>query len=178
VKQFGELDDFLGGDAEPGLVLTIGGSIYTVLPPSAEVGLWCQRIAAAAGQLKTATTQSAAQAAADRLEALPGLDDGLTLPERLLGETHTQMVTDGVDHSRVRIAAMTVLLWIVSGDEAAEAFWSAGGRPEALAPANRGERRRRSTTTAAAPTTRRRASGSGTSRQSTSARNARKKAGQ
>ena len=172
MKRFGDLDDFLSGDNAPGLLLTIAGRAYSVPPPSAQVGLWCERIAATAGQVRQATTDAEMAAVAERVEQLPTLPGDATFPERVLGTAYPAMVADGVDHIRLRIAAMTAFLWIVGGDEAAERFWSSGGRPEALGPDNRADRRA-STTTAGAPTTRQPGSTSGTSPRNTSSRGAR-----
>lgn len=168
MKRFADLDQYLAGDAAPGLVLTIAGHAYQVPPPSAEVGLWCERIATTAGQVRQATTDAEMASAADRVEQLPTLPGDATFPERVLGSAYAAMVADEVDHIRLRIAAMTAWLWIVSGDDAAERFWTSGGRPEALGP-NRAARRA-STTMGEAPSTPRPGSGSGTSHPSTSGR--------
>jgi hypothetical protein len=140
MKRFADLDTFLAGD-EPGLELTIGGTIYTVPPPDAETGLWCERIAAAAGNVHMAKTDAEIDAASQEIEKLPTLPGDLTFAQRVLTvDTYAAMVAGGVDHVRIRIAASTALAWIVSGEQAAEAVWIAGGRPESPGP-NRATRR-------------------------------------
>lgn len=154
MKRFADLDDFLIGDAAPGLVLTIAGHQYAVPPPSAEVGLWCERAATAAGAVQTAATDAEVAAAAAQVEQLPELPGELTLPERLLTvPIHAAMVANGVDHVRIRIATMTTWVWIVAGEERAQAYWEAGGRPEALRPAMNRAQRRASSSTGGASTT-------------------------
>ncbi|MBN1172128.1 MAG: hypothetical protein JXA67_08130 [Micromonosporaceae bacterium] len=167
MKRLADLDAFLAGD-EPGLELIIGGRVYTVPPPDAATGLWCQRVTVAAGHLRAAATEAEASAAAARIDQIADLDGDLTLPERVLGPAHAAMVAGGVDHARLRIAAMTALLWIVSGDEAAEAYWTSGGRPEALRPADNRAERRASSSTGGAATTKPLASTSGTKPPNTS----------
>jgi hypothetical protein len=170
MKQFSDLDEILVGEDEPGLILTIGGRPYTIPPPSAAVGLWCERMIATAGVTRSSTATEVEVAAA--MQRVPDLGDDATVPERLLGPAYAEMTAAGVDHIRMRIATMTVMMWIVAGDEVAERFWRAGGRPEQQGPNNRAERRA-STSTDAASTTKQPASGSGTSHHPNSSRNGR-----
>lgn len=159
---FGELQEYF----DPGLDLTIRGTVYTVPLPSAELGLWCQLTAQAAGKITTAASAEQMRDAVERVNALPELDGkNLSLPQRCLGAAYDQMVADKVPHPYVEFAGATAYLWIAYGEEVAEQYWNSGGRPEAVSPANRQERRAstRKTSTAAASTTRRAASTSGTS---------------
>lgn len=139
-RKFGDLDEYWS----PGLTLTIKGKEYTVPLASAELGLWCRRIAQITGDVHTASTEQDMQAVVDRIEALPELPGGehVSLPERVLGEVYQQMMTDGVEDPYIQFAGQTAYLWIIGGEEAAERFWVSGGRPEAWGrPANRAERR-------------------------------------
>lgn len=163
-RTFGDLDRYWS----PGLTLTVRGQEYTVPLPSAELGLWCQRIASTAGAIHQASTQQEIQAAVEKIESLPELDgEDLTLAQRLLGPVYDQMVADKVPFPYIEFCGNTAYVWIIAGEEAAERFWKSGGRPEAMRPANRGERRAAKkatgqTNTAAASATRSQASGSGT----------------
>lgn len=180
MKRFADLDEYLSGEAEPGLLLPIGGRNYVISPPDGLTGLWCERVIAVAGKLRGAETADDVEAAAQAVDELPDVPGGAaTLAERVLGPAHAEMLAGGVDHVRIRIAAMTALLWIVSGEDAAQQYWEAGGRPEALRPGNRAERRA-STRTGEAGTTPRQGSGSGTSHRpnSSPARRGRRSRGQ
>lgn len=167
--KLGDLDRYY----DPGLTLIVLGREYTVPLASAEVGLWCRRLAPAAARLHQASTAEQAQQAAAEIETLPtppGLA-GLTLPEVLLGDVFGQMVADGVPDVFVQYCGMTALMYVLGGDDLAARWWQSGGRPEPMAPAaNRAERRavrRRggsspTTSTAGATTTRLPGSGTGT----------------
>jgi hypothetical protein len=157
----------------PGLTLTVLGREYTVPLASAELGLWCRRLAQITGELHAASTEAEMQAVVDRIEALPQLPGGddLSLPERVLGDAYERMVNDQVPDPYIQFCAQTAYIWIIGGEEAAERFWTSGGRPEGWGPANRRERRAAhrqggsstTTSTAAASTTPSPGSGNGTS---------------
>lgn len=175
MARLADLDRYL----DPGL--TLGGvpgadgvpREYTVPLPTAELGLWCQRIAAATGSLEGATPGQA-QAAVDELGEPPDFGDGTrTLAELVLGDALDEMLADGVAHPYVQFCAATAFVWIVAGEDAAAEYWQAGGRrPEQPGPANRAERRLAAKTggtrTGAASATKRRASTSGTRSRPTS----------
>lgn len=154
----GALDEYF----DPGLKFTLRGQEYTIAPPSAEVGLWCERLAQIAGGVRGAKSEEDLRAALARVEKMPQLDgDDLSLQQRVLGPTYDQLVADSVDFAWVRLITMAAFAWIVSGDEeAALRYLRAGGRPEAQAP-NRAARRA-SRSTGGATTTKPRASSSGT----------------
>ncbi len=155
--RLGDLDEFF----DPGLELTVAGRPYRIDPPSAEVGLWCERVAMAAGGVREAKTEAEMKAAMARVEDVPDLGDhNMSLAQRVLGPTYAQLVDDDVDHHRVRFIGATAFIWIISGEDDASRYWQSGGRPEAPAP-NRAARRA-TTSTAAASTTRSRGSTSGT----------------
>ena len=160
-----DLDEYF----KPGLTLTVRGKEYTVPLPSAELGLWCRRVAAAAGELHAASTEQEIQAVIDHINSLPELPGGrgATLPERVLGDAYQQMVADGVPDPYIQFCAQTAYVWIIGGEEAAARYWTSGGRPEAWSPTlNRAQRRATAraggTSTGAAAATRSRASTSGT----------------
>lgn len=141
---FGELDGYL----DPGLALTVRGKVYTVPLPSAALGLWCRRISATAQEVTAASTDeellAAGKRASERAATLPPLPGGgkLSFEEHMLGpELYAEMIADEVPDPYVLFCAQTTYVWIVSGEEAAQRYWEAGGRPEARGPANRAERR-------------------------------------
>ncbi|WKK26871.1 hypothetical protein QZH56_15495 [Streptomyces olivoreticuli] len=143
---FEALDELL----DETLRLPIGGRVYTVPAPSAEVGLRTQAIihaAATAADGGRADEQVLADAAERDLYA------------DVLGSAHEQMVADGVPWPALKHAAITAMVWISQDKAAAERFWNAAGDPSRAAP-NRETRRARS---GAANSTRSRGSSSGTS---------------
>jgi hypothetical protein len=166
--KLGDLDEYWS----PGLTLTVRGREYTVPLASAELGLWCRRLAQITGDLHAASTETEMQAVVERIESLPQLPDGdkLSLPERVLGDVYQQMAADQVPDPYIQFCGQTAYIWIIGGEEAAERYWTSGGRPEALSPANRKERRAAhrqggsstTTSTAGASTTRSPGSGTGT----------------
>ncbi|XTZ18192.1 DUF7426 family protein [Micromonospora echinospora] len=165
--KLGDLDEYWS----PGLTLTVRGREYVVPLASAELGLWCRRLAQITGDLHAASTETEMQAVVERIEALPQLPDGdkLSLPERVLGDVYQQMADDQVPDPYIQFCGQTAYIWIIGGEEAAERYWTSGGRPEGRSPANRKERRAASkggssttTSTAGASTTPSPASGTGT----------------
>lgn len=166
--KFGDLAEYF----QPGLTLTILGEEYEVPLPSAELGLWCRRVAELAGSVASDATADEAQEAAGRAADLPDLPGNLSFTERLLGGSYQEMVDRGVPDPYVQFAAQTAYLWIVAGEDTAARFWQAGGRrPESEGPGNRAQRRAAtSTSTGAATTTRPPASTSGTSSRKRSGR--------
>ncbi|MCT9090587.1 hypothetical protein N4G70_17240 [Streptomyces sp. ASQP_92] len=131
------------------LPLPIGGTLYTVPAPTAEVGL------------RTQALINAAAVAADGGkvdEQVLGDAAERDLYRDVLGTAHDQMVADGVPWPALKHAALTSMVWIAQDKGAAERFWNAAGDPSRLAP-NRAARRQSD----AASTTRSRGSSSGTS---------------
>ncbi|MFJ7902372.1 hypothetical protein ACIQ6V_18080 [Streptomyces sp. NPDC096198] len=131
------------------LPLPIGGRIYTVPAPSAEVGL------------RTQALINAAAVAADGGKAdeqVLGDAAERDLYRDVLGTAHDEMVADGVPWPALKHAALTSMVWIAQDKTAAEKFWNAAGDPNRLAP-NRAARRQ----SGAANSTRSRGSMSGTS---------------
>lgn len=171
----------IGRYFDPGLTLTVLGKEYTLPLPSAELGLWCRLVAQVAGDVNAASTEDDVQASIARIEALPDLPGGkdVSLPQRVLGDVYEQLVADGVPDPYIQFCGQTAYVWILAGVDKAAEFWTSGGRPEALSPANRETRRARSsgrTSTAAVPETLTAASGSGTRSRKTSSGNAPAKA--
>lgn len=157
-----DLDEYFS----PGLTLTVLGREYTVPLPSAELGLWCRRMAIATGEITQASTEAEIQAAVERVNAVPELEGDLSLPERVLGETYAAMVAAKVPDPYIQYCGMTAYVWIISDEETAARWWQSGGRPESLARTNRATRRAATKTggsrTAGAGKTRSAASTSGT----------------
>lgn len=132
-----------------GLDLPLGGTVYRVPAPSAEIGL------------RTTAIMQAAAAAADGGKADEQvLADAAErdLYRDVLGTAHDAMVADGVEWPALKHAAITSMVWIVQNKDAAERYWNSGGDPSRLAP-NRAARRNSSD---AASSTRPRGSTSGT----------------
>ena len=167
--KFGDLDAYWS----PGLTLTVKGREYTVPLASAELGLWCRRLAQITGDVHTASSEADIQAAVARIEALPELPGGpdLSLPERVLGPIYQQMAADGVEDPYIQFCGQTAYIWIIGGEEPAARYWTSGGHPEAPGPDNRASRRAktRTTSTGAANATPSPASTSGTSTRQRSA---------
>jgi len=172
---FGDLDAYY----DPGLTLTVRGREYTLPLPSAELGLWARRIAQSAGEVSSASDEQelteATEKAASRIAALPVLPGDITFEERILGSAYHELVKDKVPDPYVQFCAQTGYVWIIGGEEAAQRYWEAGGRPEARGPSNRASRRAaaRKTSTAAANATPSPASTPGMSSHPRSRRNGR-----
>ncbi|WP_025620343.1 DUF7426 family protein [Salinispora cortesiana] len=125
----------------PGLTLTVKGREYTLPLPSAELGLWCRRLAEVTGEVHNASSEQEIQAAVARIEALPQLPGDLSLPERVLGDVYQQMAADQVPDPYIQFCGQTGYIWIIGGEDTAERYWTSGGRPEAQRPTNRQARR-------------------------------------
>lgn len=145
MARFPDLDEFFS----PGLTLTVLGKEYTLPLPSAELGLWCRRLAEVSGEIHAATTDDDMQAAVARanarVESLPRLTGDMSFEERLLGPAYAEMSSNAVPDPYVQFCAQTAYVWVVAGEDAAERYWTSGGRPEAWRPANRQERRAQQT---------------------------------
>lgn len=162
---FRDLDELL----DPRLELVIGGKVYVVEPPNAELGLWCERVLQTGANLHAAERDEQVTEVMQRFGDAPPPGDNPDLPlqARVLGGTYQQMVDDGVAWPKVKFCGHTTFIWITMGEEAALAYWNAGGRPEQPAP-NRAARRKTSPPTGAAPSTRKRGSMSTTTSPKTS----------
>jgi hypothetical protein len=173
----------LGQYFSPGLELSVPDASgtehdYVVPLASAELGLWCQQLAEVSGRIHAASTPAEIQEIVDRIEQeMPRLDGNKTLAQRVLGDAYDQMTADRIPHAYVQYCGNTAYAWIVGGEEAAERYWTSGGRPgEAPSPANRAERRAAGRmNTAAANETRSPGSSSGTRSRSRSSRRGRAK---
>ncbi|MBG0560728.1 DUF7426 family protein [Actinoplanes aureus] len=167
--KLGDLEEFY----DPGLTVPIRGREYTLPLASAEVGLWCRRMAVLTGELHGASSEQEMRAAAERLADTAQLPGDVTVAQYLLGDVYDQMVADGVEDAYIEFCGMTAYFQTIAGTEAAIRFYQSGGRPEAAGP-NRAARRAASrtgeTSTAAATGTRSRANTSGTTSRPTSAR--------
>lgn len=136
------------------LELPIDGKVYTVYDVDADTGVWAQELAGLA-----LAVEAEQDITSDDVEFLND-DDERDMVRRFLGDTYEEMRADGVGWSDIRHAAMTVWVWILQDEAAAEAYWNGGtGQGEAQARGNRASRR---ASAAAARKTRSRASTSGT----------------
>lgn len=127
------------------LSLPIAGKTYVFPGADAELGLWCQRLCSAG------MTISAGEKPVGPLPQLTFDDEEEdALYVRLCGDAWGDMLTDSVSWEKMKMVAQTVLIWIGSGRELAEAYWNSGGNPEAFAPRRT---RRASTRTAGANVT-------------------------
>lgn len=139
MAKFGSVEEFY----DPTITLTVRGKDYVPPLPSAELGLWCRTLVHSVAGYGSATKEQRA-ATFDRisnLPNLPGFEQEWTFQQHLLGAVYDELVADGVEGPFIDYCAWTVLTWIVHGEEAAQAFWESGGRPEARRPSNRAERR-------------------------------------
>ncbi|MFB4320673.1 hypothetical protein [Actinomadura sp. 21ATH] len=131
-----DLDDFLD---EEYLELPIQGRVYRIEDVDGETALRVRRLAKI-GQ-EAAAARKAGRPVDESAVVLDDADEDL-LYERVLGEAYEQMRADGVKNSRIKMAAQTAMVWIISDKDSARAFWEAGGDPEATGPApNRASRR-------------------------------------
>ncbi|MEV4078950.1 hypothetical protein AB0J43_01485 [Nonomuraea fuscirosea] len=160
MAQFRNLDEFF----DPSLRLPVGGKVYVIPPPDAEVGLLVQRlmnagIAAEAGQ------DVDEEGLNDLAESVLTNDsDEKDLYQRLLGPVWDEMFADRLDWPVIQHVGQTVLLWVAAGVDAAAKHWEAGSG-EAAAP----NRKTRRAAAAQARSTRSRGSRSGTTRTTGSA---------
>lgn len=180
----GSLDQYL--DEDDTLDIPINGVEYKIPPASAELGLWCQRLAMRVdatvdGDIVTAGGKAADEA--ERIPLPPGTGKGTPFEVVLLSQAVVDaMVADGVTWPQLRYCAVTAFWRVVGGDDIARRYYEAGGDPNALRPAeNRTERRAaakttrpkasgsKTTSTAGAATTRTRASGTATTSRTKSA---------
>ncbi|WP_438872660.1 DUF7426 family protein [Paractinoplanes pyxinae] len=146
---------------------------YTVPLPSAELGLWCQMMADAAGRIHSTSTVEEMQEIIARIEEeVPELSvENWAMTKRVLGTAYDEMAADGVSHHHIQFCGHTAYAWIVGGEEPAERFWKSGGQGEAPGPANRQERRAAGrTSTASASGTRKAASSRTTKSRSASSK--------
>lgn len=161
---FKDLDQFL----DDTLTLPVGGKNYVIEPVDAVLGLRLQRI--------LEVTEDAQNDNADEEDIKGMVSDAeeLDLYPDVLGDVYQQLLDDGVSFTRLRLVAVTAILWNVHGEEIAAEYWAAGGKaPEP----NRAQRRAKKTPTGGASSTKRQGSGSGTStRQKPSASAAKAKA--
>ncbi|WP_336214381.1 DUF7426 family protein [Nonomuraea sp. LPB2021202275-12-8] len=129
---FKDLDDFFSD----GLELPVGGKTYRIPAPSAETGLFCQRLA-----------EAGVAAAQGKDVPEVELDDvrELELYQRVLGPVYAELIADGVSWPKLKHVAITAFMWVAGNEQAAEAYWEQGPSPEAQAPTKTGRAAARST---------------------------------
>jgi hypothetical protein len=150
---FKVLEEFLG-DSLDLPVRCLDGEVRTfhIPGPSAEDGLKVEKL------METGLKMAAAPDAEPDTAALDDLAE-LNLYEAALGDTFGDLRAH-LDWPRFRHVALTAVIWISQGLDAAENFWNSGGDPSQTGPANRAERRASSRAAKSTPS---RASRSGTS---------------
>ncbi|TMR91316.1 DUF7426 family protein [Nonomuraea basaltis] len=156
MTQFQDLDEFF----DDSLRLPVGGRMYVIPAPDAEVGLLCQRLmhASLAAQEGEAVTDPKLNELAD---VVLNDDQEKDLYQRILGPVYDELLSDGVSWPKVQHVGATALVWVAAGKDAAAKIWASGGTTgEASAP-NRATRR---ATAAAAKSTRSRGSATTTTR--------------
>ncbi|MFE6225486.1 hypothetical protein [Streptomyces sp. NPDC057854] len=150
---FRVLEEFLG-DSLDLPVKCKDGQVRTfhIEGPSAEDGLKVEKL------METGIKLAADPEAVPDATALDDLAE-LNLYRAALGATYDDALAQ-LDWSRFRHVALTAVLWISQGLDAAEQFWNTGGDPSQAGPANREQRRASSRAAKSTPS---RASRSGTS---------------
>jgi hypothetical protein len=128
------------------LALPAGEKMYYIPEPDEELGLWCTAFC---------TAGIAAQSGQDlppghKLPPLV-LDDEQekAMYIRILGPVWDDLNADGYGFATQRQFALTALLWIGLGEDAAQTFWNSGGDPKAWQP----RRNRRAAQQATVPST-------------------------
>lgn len=115
----------------PNLNLPINGQVYSIKPVDAETGLWVQTIFTVAIKAKESGRQDIDDEDLEALKLYEG--DNRDLFQRILGDTFAEMMADKVDFETLKLVAVTTMMWITNGIDAAEDFWNAGGEgPKAL----------------------------------------------
>jgi len=156
---FADLSEFFDDQ----LHLPINGVVYHVPSPDHELGLWVTALVSAGLSVQQgidpteAGNKSIPQLRFEGEEGDESSDEA-KLYQRLLGDAYGKMVANGVSWPRLKFVAEVTMLWIVAGEEAAEAHWNGGraGDPKAIAqainPGNRAQRRASPRATASMPT--------------------------
>ncbi|MHA4776075.1 DUF7426 family protein [Streptomyces sp. MSC1_001] len=131
---FKVLEEFLG-DSLDLPVKCRDGQVRTfhIAGPSAEDGLKVEKL------METGIKLAADPDAAPDADALDDLAE-LNLYESALGDTYDELRAE-LDWPRFRHVALTAVIWISQGLDAAESYWNSGGAPSPQGPANREQRR-------------------------------------
>ncbi|MEV6154914.1 hypothetical protein AB0L53_31695 [Nonomuraea sp. NPDC052129] len=126
---FKDLDSFF----DPTLKLPVGGKTYVVPPPSAEVGLLCQRLmqASIAAQAGQAVDEDGLNELA---EVVLNDEQEKDLYQTILGAAWDELLADKVAWPKVQHVGQTALIWVAAGLEAAAKHWESGPMGEAEAP--------------------------------------------
>lgn len=104
------------------LRLPLRGKTYVFESPDAKTGLWVQQAVTVAARAKAGGDVSDDDLAALQLDD----DEERDLYRRAMGATFDEMLADKVPWEHLKHAATTVLIWITSDREKAEAFWNVG----------------------------------------------------
>ena len=121
---FKDLEEFF----DPTLKLPVRGKTYVIQPVDAETGLWVEMIMGVAAKVMEGGDVTDEDKASIQLDDEQERD----LMKRVLGDTHDELIADGLDWTTIKLVGNTVLIWVSAGEEPAEEFWNAGGvRPKA-----------------------------------------------
>lgn len=126
------------------LQLPIGGRTYTVLPPSAAVGMALSMRLAAGIVLNAGVPLTDDAIAEADAEATVGDDEVPDFARQCLGAAYDEMLADKVPQPKVEFAVQTAFLAWTLDKAAAEMFWNSAGK--AGAPSQKGPARRRTAT--------------------------------
>lgn len=108
------------------LVLPIGDKTYTFKPVDADLGLFLTELSGGMAAANEGAEISPEQTARLQDMAAPlGQED--TLARMLGAETLAELKADGHPWPVIQLVAATVMVWTVSGLEAAEEHWNSGG---------------------------------------------------
>lgn len=133
--------------------LPVLGKVYKIVSPSARDGLRVEKITNIAIQMAAGGKDVNTEVLND--------DEERDLFQLCLGATYQELLDDGVPWVWLRHVALTSMMWISTGMNAAETYWASAGHPETQAP-NRADRR--AIGSAAASSTKKRGSTNGTNR--------------
>ncbi|MEU4332328.1 DUF7426 family protein [Nonomuraea dietziae] len=118
MPKFPEVAQFLGETLD----LPIGGTVYSVPPVDAKVGV----------RLVTRFTEVASKAEAAQDDDEEVADDlgEIALYQDTLGPVYAQLLADKVKWPMIKAAGLTALAWHLHGEEIALIVWERGGFPK------------------------------------------------
>jgi hypothetical protein len=129
---FRDLDEFL---VVPTFDLPIRGKTYRFPGTiSAKAGLMLQRLELTAARAKG--VEDAQKQALDELDPEQPID----LNHEVMGDVRAEMVADGLSQAHVQHTFMTLLIWHLHGQDAAERVWERKQPGEAPAPSRAARR--------------------------------------
>ncbi|MFC7582430.1 hypothetical protein ACFQYP_00470 [Nonomuraea antimicrobica] len=118
---FKDLDEFF--DAT--LKLPVGGKTYVIPPPSAEVGLLCQRLMQA-GLAAHSGRAVDAEGINELAQVVLDDDQEKDLYQTILGPVWDELLADKVSWPAIQHVGQTALIWVAAGLDAAAQHWESG----------------------------------------------------